>query len=350
MGDRVVQKEIAGTLRRIAAESSAALYKGPSAEIVSELMIGTDGGVFRLAHDGESIVPEEGPLTVEFLAAGRGMVFALTQKGALWRRADGEGWQLVNACPVQEEVWAFAADLRMPGRLYLGVSPALLYRSDDGGKSWMACESVRRIPGYKRWTFPPPPHIPHVRSIAPDPQVAGGVYMGVEEGGIYRSADGGETWESLNEGLYWDVHTVAPAPDGTRVYATTGAGFYRSDNGGHHWRHLMAGLDRRYTVPCVVSQREPDCLYTAAAASPPPGWARGANAALYRSDDGGEHWIRVERGLPPRFDDMVYALVLDESGSAYAAAGHELFVSRDKGESWRRVAADLPTAQALAVL
>jgi photosystem II stability/assembly factor-like uncharacterized protein len=313
---------------------------------MAELLIGTDSGIFRLTN-GTKITPEEGPETVAFLAVAPPKVFALTREGTLWVRTGEERWRLVNERPVEEEVWAFAADPRVDGRLYLGVSPALLYRSDDEGKSWTGCESVRRIPGYERWTFPPPPHIPHVRSIAVDPQVVGGVYIGVEEGGIYRSLDWGETWESLNEGLYWDIHTVVPAPDGSRLYATTGRGFYRSDDG-RRWRKLTQGLDRRYTVPCVVSPKRPDRLYTAAAATSPPAWAQGANAALYRSDDGGEQWAQLERGLRPRFKVMVRALALDESGGVYAAAGSELFASQDEGESWRLVADHLPTVRAVA--
>jgi hypothetical protein len=211
---------------------------------MSELLIGTQSGVFRLGND-ENLQHEEGPATVAFLTRAHEGVVALTQQGALWRRTSSNVWKLVHEHPVAEDVWACGADPRVPGRLYLGVSPALLYWSDDGGASWMACEAIRRIPGYERWTFPPPPHIPHVRSVVPDPQVIGAVYIGVEEGGIYRTGDQGETWESLNEGLYWDVHTVTPASAGLRLYATTGRGFYRSDDGGQHWRHLMDGLERR---------------------------------------------------------------------------------------------------------
>jgi photosystem II stability/assembly factor-like uncharacterized protein len=176
------------------------------------------------------------------------------------------------------------------------------------------------------------------------------VYIGVEEGGIYRSGDSGETWESLNEGLYWDVHTVTPGSEGMRLYATTGRGFYRSDDGGRRWRHLMTGLERRYTVPLVASRQRPGRLYTAAAAGPPPTWRQGANAAVYRSDDGGEHWRRMERGLPSAFDAMVRQMVVDDAKTLYFAAGQELFISQDEGDSWRRLTGELPTVQALAVV
>ncbi len=328
---------------------------------MADILIGTDEGIFRLDGGSKDIQQETGPSSIAFLAPTQAGVFALSRvgastnswsapKSALWLRKDKNDWKLVNEHPVEEEVWSFAADSRVEGRLYLGVSPALLYRSDDGGKSWTACESIRQIPGYEQWTFPPPPHIPHVRFIAPDPQVVGAVYIGVEEGGVYRSADAGETWESLNEGLYWDIHTVVPSPDGTRMYATTGKGFYRSDDGGHHWRHITAGLDRPYTIPCIASPDRFEWLYTAAAASPPRSWNMGANAAVYRSDDSGEHWVRLEHGLPPQFNEMVRSLVLDEAGNVYAGAGHEVFASFDGGESWQLMAGDLPSVRALAVI
>jgi photosystem II stability/assembly factor-like uncharacterized protein len=316
---------------------------------MSELLIGTDGDMFRLGNDG-NIQQEEGPPTVAFMTRAHEGILVVTKEGALWRRTGGDRWQLMHERPVVEDIWAFAADPRVAGRLYLGVSPALLYWSDDGGSSWKACEAIRRIPGYESWTFPPPPHIPHVRSVAPDPQVVGAVYIGVEEGGIYRSGDQVETWESLNEGLYWDVHTVTPAPQGGPLYATTGRGFYRSNDGGRHWSQLMTGLDRRYTVPLVASRRRPGRLYTAAAAGPPPGWRQGANAALYRSDDGGEHWVRLEQGLPQQFDAMVRQIAVDDAETLYIAAGHELFISQDEGDSWQRLARELPAVQALTVL
>ncbi len=326
---------------------------------MSRLFIGTDGGVFVL-DNGKEVVREEGPPAVSFLAVGQEHVYALTGQeenptqvsssstGVLWERAGKGGWRLINRHPVQERVWSFAADPRVAGRLYLGVGPALLYISEDGGESWTARDAIRRIPGYDTWSFPPPPHIPHVRSIASDPEEAGAVYIGVEEGGVYRSADHGETWEGLNEGLYSDVHTITPAPQEGRLYATTGVGFHRSDDSGAHWRHIEEGLDRSYTVPFAVSER-PGRVYTAAAASPPPGWGQGANAAIYRSDDSGEHWARLERGLPARFDAMVRHMVVGEGGAIYAAAGSQLFASRDEGESWALVTADLPAIRALAV-
>jgi photosystem II stability/assembly factor-like uncharacterized protein len=314
---------------------------------MSNILIGTDRGIFRLDNSEPGLQPEIGISTAAFLATAEEKVFALTKENALWGRTKQGNWQQVNPQPVTEEVWSFAADPRDGNLLYIGVSPAMLYRSEDAGKSWTACESIKKIPGYEQWTFPPPPHIPHVRYIASDPQVVGGVYIGVEEGGVYRSLDQGQTWQSLNDGLYRDVHTVTTA-DNTQLYATTGGGFYRSNDGGKHWQNIMNGLDRRYTIPFLMLPEEPHRLYTGAAATPPPGWARGgANAAIYRSDDGGEKWERLAGGLPAQFDTPVWAIALAQSGEIYAATRHEVYASFDQGDHWQLMAKDLPMVRSL---
>lgn len=312
---------------------------------MSDLIAGGAAGVWRIEKNSAQL--EDGPRDVAYMTRGADAIFAVSRAAALWRRAKGGGWQLINERAVPDEVWSIGADPGLPGRLWLGVSPALVYRSDDEGATWTACESLKRVPGYETWTFPPPPHIPHVRSIAADPKNPGAVYIGVEEGGVYRSADGGGSWQSLNEGLYWDVHTVAPPLEGPDLYATTGAGFHRSDDTGKHWRHVTEGIERRYTVPLLASRKTPGRLFTAAAMGPPPTWSQGLNGALYRSDDAGAGWRILSKGLPARFDVMVSGLVEDEAGRVFAAAGGQIFVTEDGGESWSLAAEGLPALSGL---
>src|SRR5689334_822108 len=103
---------------------------------MSSIAVGTNGGVFHVGLSG-SVTPDEGgPANVKFLARTATGLAAVTKDDALWTK-DGQGpWREVNAKPVPEEIWSFGSDPRLDGRLYIGVSPALLYISSDGGENW----------------------------------------------------------------------------------------------------------------------------------------------------------------------------------------------------------------------
>ncbi len=238
-------------------------------------------------------------------------------RGALSRSGDGgRSWiEITPPTAREEEVWAIAAAPTVAGRILLGTSHGRLFRSDDAGRMFHELTAFLKIPGRERWTFPPPPHIPHVRTIAFDPHAPETIYVGVEEGGIYRSRNLGDSFEALNEGLHEDVHTVAvDREDPRRLYATTGAGFHLSEDGGASWRRITEGIDRTYTVPLVIVEEDgKSALYTAAAAGPPPSWqvaTRGADSAIFRSVDHGrtfevsERRFGPERGMPMRFREM----------------------------------------------
>ena len=191
-----------------------------------------------------------------------------------------------------EDVWAIAAPPDGPGEVFIGTSHARLLHSLDHGRTFRECAGFLKLPGRDRWSFPPPPHVPHVRAIVFDPHDPMTLYVGVEEGGVARSHDRGESFELLNSGLYEDVHCIAVDPQNRkRLYATTGAGFYVSETRGGHWSKIKRGLCRNYTVPLFVAPGESSRVFTAAAAGPPPFWSNGpagADAVMLRSVDAGQ--------------------------------------------------------------
>jgi hypothetical protein len=278
-------------------------------------------------------------------------------RGTLARSIDGgRSWtDITPAGARDEEVWAVAASPVVKDQVFVGTSHARLFRSDDRGRMFRECAGFLKIPGRDRWTFPPPPHVPHVRSISFDPRSPSTMYVGVEEGGVYRSRDGGNTFESLNDGLYDDIHTVAIDPrDSRRLYATTGNGFYRSDNAGASWCHITDGIDRTYTVPLLVASGDSDTIFTAAAAGPPPTWSighAGADAMLFRSDDNGETFTPIPaehvwgRG-------MVMRLRRDPEGGAFFGVTNDGFVIRaaNRRGAVEAIAEKLPPAYDLVTL
>lgn len=299
-----------------------------------------------------------------------------------WRPAGGVDYR---------EIWTMSVHPTRPDEVYVGTLPAMVYVSDNGGRSFRELTSFRNVPDAARWTFPPAPHAPDIRSIVLDARVPNEILVGVEEGGVVRSRDCGQTWEDISgpqnedaypkindpsgllpyepgrvfEGrVYRDVHTVLRDPSSLdRIYAPTGFGVFRTEDGGNWWTRLDYGLERGYAVPMAVHAAHPNRLFLGAACYGPVSWkgpkaARtgpftasrwspdrsvetgGALAEVLRSDDFGETWRRLAGGLPsanpymisgvdinPEDPDMVFVTYTDGT----------LFESDDAGESWRLV-------------
>jgi photosystem II stability/assembly factor-like uncharacterized protein len=273
-------------------------------------------------------------------------------KGSLARSTDGgRSWQDITPRNARdEEVWALAAAPDISGQVFVGTSHARIFRSDDAGRSFDECDSFLKLPGRERWSFPPPPHIPHVRSIAFDPARPDTIYVGVEEGGIFCSRDRGESFEPANHNIYPDIHCVMVDPDDSqRLYATTGRGLYVSPNAGASWR-LVKGLSRSYTIPIVLHRGSDAAVYTAAAAGPPPIWsigAVGADAMMFRSSDRGESFrpLAPGDGSTQAMRGMVMQLREDGAGGLLGALSDgSLLRINEGGENLALIAEKLPPA------
>lgn len=285
---------------------------------------------------------------------------AVRGKGTLARSVDGgRTWaDITPGVARNEDVWAVAAAPDMPGELFIGTSHARLLRSLDHGRTFRECSAFLKLPGRDRWSFPPPPHIPHVRAIEFDPHDHATLYVGVEEGGVARSRDRGETFELLNSGIYEDVHCLAVDPQNSRrLYATTGNGFYVSENRGGSWRQSRRGLSRSYAVPLLIAPGEPQEIYIAAAAGPPPFWSTGpagADALIFHSVDygatfaplGAEGPIMSERTMVMRFR----ADPANEGGFFAVTTGGSVLRMRAHGEAAAVLAEHLPSAYDLVAL
>lgn len=332
---------------------------------------GLAGKRFCLATNGGVLVASVGDKTFEVMqprGAPSGDAWCLARDhseaailyagyldAGIFRSVDGgDTWE--NCTPEKaagEEIWSLSSSPWKRGTVYAGTSGPKLFKSANEGESWDEMGGIRDVPGAEHLSFPEPPHIAHIRSIAFDPIHEEVLYLGVEEGGVLRT-DNEREWEPLNDGLYEDVHTVLPSPrDPDRLYTATGAGLYLSENGGLNWEISDTG-DRPYVVPVVVDPRNSSILFTAAAATPPPGWEgrKGAGALVFKSTDEGKSWETAAGKIFP-LRGMVMSLSFDPNDPhrLYGATSNgEILIGQDDGSSWEIVGVTTSRIRALVVL
>jgi photosystem II stability/assembly factor-like uncharacterized protein len=265
-------------------------------------------------------------------------VYCATFGRGLWLSDDaGATWQPAGAGLAYAEVTAVAVGV--DGTVWAGTEPSALFRSDDAGRTWRECTAMRELPSAPTWRFPPRPWTSHVRTIAPDPHVAGRLFVGIELGGVLRSLDGGETWQDRHPDAQPDAHFLLTHPRAAgRVYEAAGGGYAETRDGGETWRRDDAGLPWRYLWGLAVDPIDPDTLVVSA--SPGPAEAHGrpaAQAALFRRTASGP-WQPAQSGLPAPRGTRAYLLASDPiaSGVFYAVPkGGGLYRSTDAGTSWQ---------------
>ena len=180
------------------------------------------------------------------------------------------------------------------GVIYAGTEPSALYRSEDGGQTWHALTELLDLPSAPTWSFPPRPHLSHVRAIGLDCNAAGRLYVAIEAGALVRSVDGGRTWEDRRPGGPFDTHTLGlPSQRPGRIYSAAGDGFVTSRDAGDTWERPSAGLEHHYLWGLAVDPGDPDTLIVSAAHNPNQAHnPTAAESVIYRCTSGST-WQRV---------------------------------------------------------
>ena len=261
-----------------------------------------------------------------------------------------------------DAVTAVATSPHEPSIVWIGTEPSRVYRSTDGGETVDRICGLTDVPSASRWSFPPRPETHHVRWIEPCPADPDRWFVGIEAGALVVTPDGGETWIDRPEGARRDTHTLATHPDAPdRVYAAAGDGFAESDDRGRSWQVVDRGLDHSYVWGLAVDPGDPETVLVSAASGANAAHRRG-EAYLYRRtvDTGPDAGSEPDAGFEQLDDRAIptgegtYRVVLAsgrEIGVIWAVHNEGLYRTRDAGESFERVPADLPArpARALAI-
>jgi hypothetical protein len=258
-------------------------------------------------------------------------------------------WQLQPAGPGQ------------PDTVYAGVEPAALFRSDDGGEHFELVTGLWEHPHRPQWQ--PGGGGLCLHTVLPDPSDPDRLLVAISTGGVYRSDDGGGSWRACNQGIrapflpegqqYPEfgqcVHKVARAagqPD--RLYLQHHFGVYRSDDHAQRWQDVGAGLPSDFGFPMVAHPRDPDSAWVLPLDSDQRRWTPDGRPRVHRTADGGASWQPLGDGLPDR---GAYLTVLrdgfatdgmDPAGLYFGTRTGQLYASADEGEHWRLLAEYLP--------
>ncbi len=272
-------------------------------------------------------------------------VYCGTFDKGLWRSDDaGASWRPAGEDIPYAEVLSVAVSLAERfddyGVVWAGTEPSAIFRSEDGGDSWRERPTLRELPSASTWSFPPRPWTHHVRWIAPDPNLAGRLFVGIELGGVMRSLDDGLTWEDRKPGAQPDSHTLRThrlAPGW--VYEAAGGGYAESHDGGQTWRGYDEGMRHHYLWGLAVDPADPQTIVVSATRGPQQAHSpQMAEATIYRRT-GSQPWQESRTGLPEPRGTRAYVLAVNEAepGVFYAANEGNIYRSPDAGLDWERL-------------
>ena len=265
-----------------------------------------------------------------------------------------------------KRVWHLEPSLTDPDTVYAGVEDAALFRSQDGGKSWHELPGLRRHGSGAQWQ--PGAGGMCLHTVLLDPGNPQRMYVAISSAGAFRTDDGGVTWKAINQGLRSEyipdpnaevghcVHRIAMHRTRPRVlYMQKHWDVMRSDDAGDSWREVSGNLPTDFGFPIDVHAHEPETIYVVPIQSdsehfPPEGKLR-----VYRSRTGGDEWEPLTNGLPQKdcyvnvLRDAMAVDSLDSCGIYFGTTGGQVYASRDAGDHWAPIARDLPAVLSVEV-
>ncbi len=330
----------------------------------TEIFIGTLEGVVHLQKEGanwrltnRSLEDRHvGQLVYEEIS---GKLFAGCHAGGgLWVSDDGKGkdWRQLTNGVDRPHIYALTAR-NDSGKvtLFAGTSPPALYRSDNLGESWEVNTGIYRVADTEKWTFPPPPHIPHIKQIVIHPEDPKTFYVLVEQGAFLKTTDDGESFIDLtgyshpDDANYRDPHRLIIDPKNSEVmWLCSGVGIYRSDDGGQTYHHLMRRGDRiGYCDFAFIDPDNRETIYQGGSTLNPDDWFKNgvSQSCVMRSEDNGNTWEEKINGLPQPMVGSIQAMTqhLWTGGMTLivGTATGQVYISEDYSESWQLIHGDV---------
>ena len=265
-----------------------------------------------------------------------------------------------------KRVWHLEPSLSDPDTVYAGVEDAALFRTTNGGRTWEELSGLRGHGTGPQWQ--PGAGGMCLHTILLDPTVKGRMFVAISAAGAFRSDDAGKTWKPINRGLKSQyipgpeaevghcVHRIAQhksRPD--TLFMQKHWDVMRTDNAGESWQEVSGNLPTDFGFVIDVHAHEPETIYVVPIKSDSEHYPLEGKLRVYRSKTGGNEWEELTRGLPQSncfvnvLRDAMAVDSLDKCGIYFGTTGGQVYASADAGDSWAPIVRDLPAVLSVEV-
>jgi photosystem II stability/assembly factor-like uncharacterized protein len=265
-----------------------------------------------------------------------------------------------------KRVWHLEPSLADPDTVYAGVEDAAIFRSTDAGKSWHELAGLRGHGTGPHWQ--PGAGGMCLHSIILDPKNPQRMWIAISSAGAFRTDDAGKTWKPINRGLKSQyipdpdaevghcVHHIAMNPKRPGVlFMQKHWDVMRSDDAGDNWKEVSGNLPTDFGFVIDVHAHEPETIYVVPITSDGLHYVMDGKLRVFRSRTGGNEWEPLTRGLPQKdcyvnvLRDAMAVDSLDKCGIYFGTSGGQVYASANAGDSWNPIVRDLPAVLSVEV-
>jgi hypothetical protein len=256
-------------------------------------------------------------------------------------------------------VWHLEPSPTDPDTVYAGVEDAALFKTTDGGESWQELPGVRTHPTGPSWQ--PGAGGLCLHTILIDPSNPERIFIAISAAGAFRTDDGGKSWRAINQGLHSEgipdpkaevghcVHRLAVHPSRPdTLFMQKHWDVMRTDDAGESWHEVSGNLPTDFGFAIDVHAHEPETVYVVPITSDSHHFVPEGKLRVFRSRSGGNEWEPLTKGLPQRdcyvnvLRDAMAIDDLDSCGVYFGTSGGQVYSSADSGDSWNAIVHDLP--------
>jgi photosystem II stability/assembly factor-like uncharacterized protein len=265
-----------------------------------------------------------------------------------------------------KRVWHVEPSLTDPDTVYAGVEDAAMFKSTDGGQNWQELAGLRGHGTGSQWT--PGAGGLGLHTILLDPANPQRMFIAISAAGAFRTDDGGTSWKAINRGLRSQyipdpeaevghcVHRIAMHPSRPNtLFMQKHWDVLRTDDAGDNWREVSGNLPTDFGFVVDVHAHEPETIYVVPIKSDSEHFPLDGQLRVFRSRTGGEEWEALTAGLPQRdcyvnvLRDAMAVDTLDKCGIYFGTTGGQVYASSDAGDNWAPIVNALPPVYSVEV-